>query len=110
MTRERKLLEQLVKGWAQNHSVNFTIADYEPTEEALNNTSGFFTWLIRENHANIDLMSLVDQIELFLDSRRKRTHLDGMYCINCGNFYEYAEPNQVDGSLVCYSCRNNPYT
>ena len=109
MTRERRLLEQLVKAWAQSHNSAFIIADYELTEEALSNTSGYFTWLIRESHANIDLASLVDQLENFLDSRRKNQHLDGMYCANCGNFHEYAEPNQEDGSMVCYSCRNNPY-
>ena len=109
MTRERKLLEQLVKAWAQNHTDSFTIADYDTTDQAIANTSGYFTWVIREGHANIDLMSLVDQIELFLDSRRRHKYADGMYCVNCGNFHEYAEPNQEDGSMICYSCRSNPY-
>ena len=109
MTRERKLLEQLVKSWAQNHHTGYQIADYDSTEQALTNTSGFFTWLIRESHANVDLTSLVDQIEMFLDTRRKRVYPDGMYCVNCGNFYEYAEPNQPDGSMICYACRTNPY-
>lgn len=30
---------------------------------------------------------------------------DGMACKKCRNFYHYAEPNQDDGTLVCYSCR-----
>jgi hypothetical protein len=34
---------------------------------------------------------------------------DGMCCINCEEFYDKAEPNQEDGTLVCYSCRQNPY-
>lgn len=34
---------------------------------------------------------------------------DGMNCINCDEFYDKAEPNQEDGTLVCYSCRQNPY-
>lgn len=30
---------------------------------------------------------------------------DGCRCTKCGNFYPYAEPNQEDGTLICYSCR-----
>lgn len=30
---------------------------------------------------------------------------DGCDCKVCKEFYPYAEPNQDDGTLVCYSCR-----
>jgi hypothetical protein len=32
--------------------------------------------------------------------------LDGCICKSCGEFYQFAEPNQIDGTLVCWSCRN----
>ena len=32
---------------------------------------------------------------------------DGRICINCKQFYPYAESNQPDGSFKCYSCRMN---
>jgi len=35
--------------------------------------------------------------------------LDGMKCCNCEEFYSMAEPNQDDGTLICWSCRKNPY-
>lgn len=35
--------------------------------------------------------------------------LDGMTCSNCHEFFNMAEPNQDDGTLICYSCRLNPY-
>lgn len=35
--------------------------------------------------------------------------LDGMKCCKCGEFYSMAVPNQKDGTLICYSCRFNPY-
>lgn len=35
--------------------------------------------------------------------------MDGMACICCKEFYPYAEPNRGDGTLICYSCRQNPY-
>ncbi len=35
--------------------------------------------------------------------------MDGMCCSNCGEFHAMASPNQDDGTLICYSCRFNPY-
>jgi len=35
--------------------------------------------------------------------------LDGMKCCQCHEFFIMAEPNQEDGTLICYSCRFNPY-
>lgn len=35
--------------------------------------------------------------------------LDGLSCSNCGEFHQMASPNQPDGTLICYSCRFNPY-
>ena len=108
-TRDRRLLEQILKQWAQEHTAAFVIADYSNTDEGLKNTQGFFTWVIREENINIDLFSLADQIELFIADRKKRQYPDGLICKKCKNFFGFAEPNQSDGSLICYSCRKNPY-
>jgi hypothetical protein len=35
-----------------------------------------------------------------------KSNSDGLSCKNCGNFYPFSEPNQEDGTLICYSCRN----
>lgn len=35
--------------------------------------------------------------------------LDGMACKICKEFFPFAEGNQPDGTLICYSCRQNPY-
>ena len=35
--------------------------------------------------------------------------LDGMSCKKCQDFFAYAEANQEDGSLICFSCRSNPW-
>ena len=35
--------------------------------------------------------------------------LDGMNCAKCREFHHMAEPNQPDGTLICWSCRSNPY-
>ena len=36
----------------------------------------------------------------------KNNSSNGCTCRECGNYNEYAIPNQVDGSFVCFSCRN----
>lgn len=104
------MLERIIKQWAQDHTTDFTVADYTSSEEAMNNTSGYFTWVVQEGHCTVDLCSLADRIEQWLEARRKRLHPDGMVCKGCKTFYEFAEPNQDDGSMICYSCRYNPYT
>lgn len=45
------------------------------------------------------------QIELDLPTEEKKKVSDGCTCKKCHEFYPYAEPNQNDGTLVCYGCR-----
>ena len=33
-------------------------------------------------------------------------HKDGMDCCKCKKFFEFAESNQDDGTMICWSCRN----
>lgn len=33
--------------------------------------------------------------------------LDGFPCKKCQNFFQYSLPNQDDGTLICWSCRNS---
>lgn len=37
----------------------------------------------------------------------KKNILDGYACSWCSNFFPMAEPNQPDGTLKCYSCRDS---
>lgn len=34
---------------------------------------------------------------------------DGIFCANCQQFFYMAEPNQTDGTFVCFQCRTNPW-
>lgn len=38
-----------------------------------------------------------------------QSRLDGLSCIVCREFFPYAAPNRGDGTLICFSCRQNPY-
>lgn len=46
------------------------------------------------------LANLVDQVKYVMD---------GISCCKCQDFFYMAEPNQDDGTLLCWSCRANPY-
>lgn len=35
----------------------------------------------------------------------KKKNKDGCDCKKCKEYFPYAEPNQDDGTLVCYKCR-----
>ena len=35
----------------------------------------------------------------------KSKNKNGCICTECSELYPYAEPNQPDGTLICYSCR-----
>lgn len=109
MTRDRKLLAQLLKNWAQDHDHNYQIADADLTDKGIEKTGQFLSWIVKEGYQNLDLLGLLDRLELFLESKKKRSIPDGMFCKNCKNFIDFAESNQPDGSLICYSCRENPY-
>lgn len=38
-----------------------------------------------------------------------KSKIDGCACKRCKEFYHMAEPNQPDGSMICWICRNYPY-
>ena len=35
--------------------------------------------------------------------------VSGCHCSKCNNHFPFAEPNQADGTLICWNCRNYPY-
>lgn len=37
------------------------------------------------------------------------SYTDGCFCARCKDFYYQAAPNQPNGTLICWACRNNPY-
>ena len=68
---------------------------------------------IVQAHQSIDIIAAVLQVSIRTLENSKHTLVinksqfpDGCTCVKCGDFYQYAEPNQSDGTLVCYRCRN----
>ena len=45
------------------------------------------------------------ELDLWLPEEKKKVSA-GCSCQKCGEFYPYAEPNQENGTLVCYPCRH----
>lgn len=109
MGKERNVLAQILKSWAQEHDPNYQIASPENGDDGVDATGVFFTWLIKQTETNIDLLSLLDRLELYVLNVKNKKYPDGMFCCKCRAWYQYAEPNQPDGTLICFACRNNPY-
>lgn len=34
---------------------------------------------------------------------------NGLFCSKCSEYYPYAESNQPEGKLICFSCRQYPF-
>lgn len=47
-----------------------------------------------------------DDIDLAVPVEEKENKSDGCSCKKCKEFFEYAEPNQEDGTLICWACRH----
>lgn len=37
------------------------------------------------------------------------TIYDGCFCARCHEFYNMSAPNQENGNMICWRCRDNPY-
>lgn len=37
---------------------------------------------------------------------KKKREKDGCFCEKCKEFFPFAEPNQSNDTLICYSCRH----
>lgn len=108
MSRNRKLLSQLIKTWAQDHNHAYQIASVDSTDEGISKTGSYLSWVVKEGHSNLNLITLLDALELFMINKRIANDPDGMTCSKCGTFYDFAEPNQDDEeTLICFTCRSH---
>lgn len=111
MSKERNVLAQIIKSWAQEHDPSVGIAAPEHGDEGIDKTASFFSWVIKESDdVSIDLLTLLDRLELYVLNVKNKKFPDGMFCRKCQSFYKFSEPNMPDGTLLCYSCRSSPYT
>lgn len=109
MSKERDILAHIIKSWAQDHDNGYQIASLEYGDVGVIATNLSLTGLIKHTDANLDLLSLLDRLELYVLNVKNKKLPDGMFCGNCGIWYQFAEGNQEDGTLICYACRQNPY-
>ena len=45
-------------------------------------------------------------VDMACEPPEKKDYSDGCVCKKCKELFPYAEPNQDDGTLVCYACRH----
>lgn len=62
------------------------------------------TWITIPIAAPAEEIGTPDQ-DLAVPVEKKKINKDGCRCRKCKEFYPYAQANQEDGTLICYSCR-----
>ena len=93
-----------------NPPIPNTNTNPSPTTVSGNTTTGN-TWTISSTVAiplnNIQWFGWpAPPVEQAKTSTKKKDDRDGCDCKQCKEFYPYAEPNQEDGTLICYKCRS----
>ena len=109
MLKDRDVLSKILKSWAQEHDPTLQINSPKIGDDGVEETSEYLTWTLKNTDVHIDLVNLLDRLEFYVDNIHRKRHPDGMFCRHCQAFYQYAESNQPDGTLLCYACRSNPY-
>lgn len=107
-TKERNVLAQILKVWAQEHDFSYLIADADNGDDSIVKTGVNLSWLLKREDSSLNLLELLNRLDAYISNKNKKI-LDGMYCRKCQCFYHYAEPNQSDGTLLCFSCRSSPF-
>ena len=82
---------------------------YVPPYLSLNETVKADIYLCKQ--LNIDAKFLDTQV-IYIDASliyKVRYIMDGMCCCKCQDFIIMAGPNQLDGTMICFSCRSNHY-
>jgi hypothetical protein len=67
------------------------------------------TWIITSGTATTGQLTIDPIIFSGIDfgiEPEKKNYSDGCHCKKCKDYFPYAEPNQEDGSMVCYACRH----
>ena len=75
------------------------------------------SWIIEREHLDelfigrnfIGDKAVAIKQDKIIRSIKKNSNQDGMSCIKCKKFCHMAGANQSDGTLICWSCRDNPY-
>lgn len=65
---------------------------------------GWFTVTYPSNPTPAEESHVVE-IDLAVPVEKKKINKDGCRCKKCKEFYPYAEANQEDGTMICYTCR-----
>jgi hypothetical protein len=107
---KRKVIAQIIKNWAASHHAGYSISVGDEDDVSVSLTGSYFTWVIQNcPDTVIDLVQLLNSIDNFIKSTETSRQSGGSVCLKCKTFINMAEPNQPNGTFICYSCRQNPF-
>lgn len=79
------------------YDIYFDLSDMHQTVDSADDDEGEEFWLDGDA-VHYDLVQNDDYIVV-------KKNKNGCICKECMELFPYAEPNQSDGTLICYSCR-----
>ena len=82
----------------QQQQIVWNAGQYAPQGQWI--TVNVPNWVVQ---TTAPVANVLDFTEDFVIETKKFS--DGCTCKKCREFFPYAEPNQKDGTLVCYGCR-----
>ena len=96
---------------SNNNSGTASSGNYIPvnTGNVTVNPGGYITWVPTQQSFTITIGGgggggACAESEKKSDEKKKDK--GGCSCKKCKEYYDYAEPNQEDGTLICWSCRH----
>lgn len=87
------------------YDIYFDLGNMHQTVDSSDNEE---VWILGEPFILEDDGSITHKDGLIIqndDYKVVKRYENGCTCVKCGELYPQAEPNQPDGTLICYSCR-----
>lgn len=73
---------------------------HQPVDEA-DETFAYGYYALPDNDEEQEELFIDDDYPVIVERSK-----NGLFCKKCGELFPYAESNQKDGTLICYSCKN----
>lgn len=107
---KRDIIARIIKHWASSHHSGYQISAGTEDDDSISMTGAHLTWVLQKHSdVGINLLYLLDCIDLYVSNTDISRKNGGCICLKCKSFVYMTEPNQTNGTFICYSCRQNPF-
>lgn len=91
-----------------NNSGPVVIAQPAQSGQAItyNGTTWTFVTTTAPTLTTVPVQIAIDFGDTVPAASEKKINKEGYFCMKCKDHYPFSEPNQKDGTLICYACRH----